>query len=440
MLQPIYEHDIFNLDESLQKESFVGKASNEYMAPPVKLGITFVNSDHTQAQADYYIGADWLDDKCSIPCIVLPKLNTDSAKVDYIKLFAEALSSNNPQITEYFGKCYDISFTRPEIMSETASNILNPLILIHYISVLKDLAKIGLKKGYVTREENLNCKIKGNIRFFQNFNINTLNKREEKIFCRYQEFTEDIPENRLLKKALVFTYKAMLSMDSKSLISIKREINKLLAIFQNVSDDVSPWEVSKVSLNKIFKSYPQAIRLAKTILKRYGYDIENVEKSKNSTPPFWIDMPRLYEIYIFNTLNKLYPGQIKFQVPGHHKSAADYIKLGGNHSHNNEFVIDAKYKQKYDRGEENIEDMREISGYARDSSILRQLGYTTSEMFNAPVIPCIIIYPSALKDDGTSLPSDDDIKLDEEYLVQTGHAMNSYIRFYRLCIPVPQLP
>jgi 5-methylcytosine-specific restriction enzyme subunit McrC len=260
------------------------------------------------------------------------------------------------------------------------------LLLIHYISLLERLVSTGLKKDYITIIENLKGKIKGQILFSQQLPQNIIPKREYRTVCRYQTYTEDIPANRLLKKALLFARKMLQIWMQRhsSYRKIQSRINKLLVAFTNVSEDIDVLQVQHLQNNKLFKTYPEAIRVAKMILMRFDYSVSNISEYNHTTPPFWIDMSRLYEMYVLNILRERYGKNILFQVSGYRGCKADYLHVG------EKIIIDAKYKPRYNYSNEGIlPDIREISGYARDKRILRSLDAETDEK----EVKCLIIYP-----------------------------------------------
>ena len=394
--------------------------TDDFMTIPDYLGIT---SNNNILEAGYYIGATWLQEN-KIAAIVKPKIQN----IDYLKMFAEALSIESDKESEYFSKCYGIDFDKPAIEVESSLNIITPLILIHYISVLKRLTKKGLKNDYIYREDNLQSKVKGHLLFQKQFRKNIINKREDKNFCGFQEYTIDIPENRLLKKALIFTNLAINNYESLTKQSvfenIRYTINQLLNSFINVSDNIDVTEVKTLKYNKLFSGYKEAIYLAKLILKKFDYSLQNAEILENKTLPFWIDMPRLYELYVYNYLNKSYPNQIEFQVEGYYKTAADYIIKDKG------IILDAKYKPKYENGNSGIiPDIREISGYARDEKILKRFDnpYITT-------IPCIILYPSCYEEMDNINSSQSDIF---DGILANAKKITPYRDFYKLKIDLP---
>jgi len=372
--QKVYSGKDLKALEDFQKDNpkaFVGLP--DFMKPPVHLGID------SNLNAAYYIGADWLN-KDELAAVVLPKMKD----IDFFEMFMSALDVSSE--ADYFSKCYGIAFDEPFIDAPKELNQLTPLLIIHYITVLQRLVNQGIKKDYVLIEDNLKAKIKGHLLLMPHLNQNVIPKRLDRAYCQYQVYTEDIPINRLLKKALLFAEQMVMTIDSLAKRQkLQSVINSLKTHFENVSDEVSISEVRSMNGNKLFRHYADAIRIAKDILRRYDYSITEISEMKTKTPPFWIDMSRLFELYVLSKLNACYPNQIKFQVKGHLRTQADYIHTG------EQIIIDAKYKPRYDytlRGI--IDDIREISGYARDTKILKELG---ADVSGADEVRCLIIYP-----------------------------------------------
>lgn len=386
----------------------------DYEGEPKYLGIT------PDMRASYYIGADWLTPEKAI--VVTPKM----PDIDYVRMFMAALRF--APSASYFSKFYGINYSRKKIESEKLDGILTPLLLIHFLSAVNKLLEKGLKKGYVTREENLQAKIKGKVMMSKQYSKNIANHRPDKIMCCYQEYSADIPENRLIKKALLFAKRTISKMPALQCHKIFPEINHMLlaslAAFDGVSDDIDTSSVRTVQKNKLYGDYGTAIKLAKQMLKRYDYSIDHIEGEKNLVPPFWIDMARLYEVYVYGLLQKAYPGSIKFQVKGHYQTAVDFLKM------DEELIMDTKYKPHYDTSNSRvIDDIREISGYARDEYILSELGISDQDR----VPNCLIIYPKM--EDCCTITAFHEGKP----LLLEATQFNSFRKFHKICVPVPKV-
>lgn len=397
-------------------------------------------------KAHYYIGASWFV-RNEYAFVVKPKV-----EVDYIKLFMTALELNSENEAAYFSNYYYIDFEKPAIETNALDNVITPLLILHYISLLRHLVSRGLKKGYVVREENLQSKIRGRILLQRHLTKNVFAKREDRVFCRFQEFTEDIPENRILKKALSFSVRFINQLPSFKchLQELTPHLSMIGSAFENVSEEVTIAQVAKVNAGKIFRHYESAIKVAKLILRHFDYSIDNASETAQSVRPFCIDMPRLYEMYVLSLLRKAYGDQIKFQVKGSHKTQVDYIKK----SENEKLIIDAKYKPHYSEGNKGIlDDIREISGYARDEKILKVLGWKPEEeSAKGNYFPkCLIIYPDSSTrfkwEKGDDSAEKDEEKITEmigdfpkeKILSEASHykKIPGFEDFYKIAVPLP---
>lgn len=414
------------------------------------IGLRYLGVDGS-FKAGYYIGVSWInppveaaDDGLAIQ--VLPKpLSEDAKSTDYIKMFAMALDVDSSDEAEYFSDYYHIDFDAPEINITAETNLITPLLLLHYLSILTQLTKKGLRKGYVLQEENLQSKVRGRILFSQNLWKNVLNRREDRIFCRFQEYTVDTPENRFLKKALLCAasqLKNIPSLQGKIAEDVFLRIGFLENAFSAVSEDCSASRTMKASSSKLFSHYAEAIKIAEMVLRFFDYDMDRIGKEKHSVRPFCIDMSRLYEMYVFHVLNEAYPNQIKFQVKGRHKTQVDYIKT------DEKIILDAKYKPRYANGNSGIvDDVREISGYSRDKRILTELKWNPDALQGKYLPNCVIIYPVPQveeNDEGSvKISSEKDCKTWNDVidynrpLIDFCDPIDAFHGFYKIAISLP---
>ena len=93
-----------------------------------------------------------------------------------------------------------------------------------------------------------------------------------------------------MKKALSFTecYLSRYKLNVPNNLSLVIQQGK--KAFAQVKDVCSPTEIERFRVNPLFKEYARAINVAKLILKRFGYDVQKIEKQTNMIPPFWMDM------------------------------------------------------------------------------------------------------------------------------------------------------
>ncbi|MCH3924394.1 MAG: McrC family protein [Bacteroidales bacterium] len=383
--------------------------------------------------AYYRIGAEYIDKEKETALVVTPKIK----KIDWAKMFMYCFSSAEEQNS--FSEIYDIDFDQKPIETNAFKGVLTPLLLFHFVSTVKKITSKGLKKGYVNREENLH-KVKGRIDFLQNFRKNVLLKREERVFCRYNEYSEDIRENRLIKKALLFCER-MFNVISKGtnnkFSDVQTTLNQCISAFDNVSDDIEYWEVKYTKSHKLYKEYDVAIKLAKMILRRYSFNIHNVENSKQeqTVPVFWIDMSLLYEHYVLGLLRETYGNQIIYQK-GFRVGIPDFLFKGEKEK----LILDTKYKPRYD-GDRKIskDNIWQLAGYARSRKLMEALGIKEEKEQNKTILPCVIIYPKDPEKDKTIISHKDFKNIDsliDENIVQKE---TDIVEFYKLCVELPTL-
>lgn len=381
-----------------------------------KLGLGFDN--YGNLWSSYYIGIDWIKENESY-IAVEPKIEN----LDYVKMFVHCL--NHPEISKFIKEIYHIDFQKAQIETQNANWDLTPFLVVHFLSLVETITKQGLKSNYIVREENLSSKIKGKILFSQQLKKNIVSKREDRIYCRFQEYSIDCLENRLLKKALLFVQRYTTKhLDKEKYKLLFQKQNRLLSAFENISENISYSETKRIKINALYKEYVEAIDLAKQILRRFGYSYMNTHNTEEKKlPPFWIDMSKLFELYVYSLLKDAYGSKIIYQLSEDGKRQTrgnygdiDFMKL------DEKILIDTKYKEIYTQdGKYDIDNIRQLSGYARDCEVLKKLDITSDN----EVIDCIFIYPDKTAND--NLKNRD---LKETSIIQ-------FTKFYKCGIKLP---
>jgi 5-methylcytosine-specific restriction enzyme subunit McrC len=168
----------------------------------------------------YYIGIDWLKEGHYI--LVEPKI----ADLDYIKMFMHCLK--HPEISPHVKEIYHFDFQKPKITPKTQVEMdFNLFLIAHFLKLVEKIVEQGLKKNYVQIEENLSSKIKGKIIWSQQIKKNIAAKREDRTFCRYQEYSVNCPENRLLKKTLLMIQRYLKHFDKTQIKPLIQQQNCL---------------------------------------------------------------------------------------------------------------------------------------------------------------------------------------------------------------------
>jgi len=367
-------------------------------------------------EADYYIGIDWI-----IPnkkyVYVAPKINTlliekfkrqteseyhfdideenkhelderiEFAELNYLKMYLDAAS--HPEIFQHTEKLLFIDWESQPIPITQQQDILTPFLVVQFLNLLKQIVRKGLKKSYYKVEQNLQGRIKGKILVAGQIKINVMKNRITTTLCSYEQFGIDNIENRLLKKVLDFVSNYI---NNNSIIfkgsdkNVQQLVSYCKPAFQQVSDEIDDYSLKHFKNNAFFKEYKEALKIGDFILKRFAYSISTTTEQKVLTPPFWIDMPRLFELYVYRQLLQIFsPNEINYHVSTYGNELDFLITKEGY-----KMVIDAKYKMHY-KSSHIHNDIRQVSGYARLKKVYDMLYLTEEE--NKKIIDCLIIYP-----------------------------------------------
>lgn len=359
-------------------------------------------------ETSYFIGLDWLiPNQCAL--MVYPKIEN----LDYLQMFMTCF--NNPEICEDLKKIYKIKFGEPPINLETNPFELTPLIVFHFLNVVKDIVKKGLKKDYIRIEDNLQSKVKGKIVFSKSLKLNNFKGRTDRSYCNYQEYSVDCFENRLLKKALVFV-RLYLNKHFKQNTELLYTLNYVFSAFADVSDEIDYYKIKNLKINALYKEYGEGLRLAQMVLKKFSYSLtETNEKESKEIPPFYIDMSLLFELYVYSKLKQEFGNQISYQSKGKYGNT-DFLKI------DEKLIIDSKYKPKYtEKDFYDIENIRQLSGYARDKGIAKKLKIENT----TTIVDCVIIYPN------------NDSKIDFNGRSLKEEEIHQFIQFHKCGIKLP---
>ncbi len=362
-----------------------------------------------ELKADYYVGLDWLGNTGRY-LYVEPKINNYAAwfneasdkeaddnqeppnfpatgiELDYLKMLLQVMSveESNKKIEDLV----KIDWVAKPITINQHDDRLTPFLIVRFLQTLKNLVRKGLKKNYYKVQENLPNRVKGKILVGQHIKQNVFKNRFTTTYCEYQVFGLDHAENRFLKKVLLFATAYVennKSLFGKIYSDIQHTIDYCRPAFELVSDEVNDYELKQSKYNPFYKEYSHALQTGRHILKRFAYNITQTSETKIASPPFWIDMPMLFELYVYSKMVAANPSdrnQINFQFKTY-GNALDILVAKTDF----QMVIDAKYKLHYKTGQIH-KDIRQVAGYARLNKVRQELGIDDDTN-----IDCLIIYP-----------------------------------------------
>ena len=374
-------------------------------------------SDVFFVETSYFVGIDWVTNDVAIQ--VRPKLEKHSGQIDYLRMLTEALKE--PENINHLDGLLAVDFKASPIPLNENEELLSPFIVTQFLMALNKAVKKGLRQYYYLVSENLKSKIKGKILVGKTISKNLSRGNDLDNYCQYQEYGINSEENKILKKALslsshiLSTYKGGLDISSLKMI-----ISHIYPYFKGVDDDYDLSKVDSFKANPIFKDYYKALEYGILILKRWAYGFNRNTSHIDSTPPYWIDMSKLFELYVYRELRQLY--QIPGEVCYHQQLRWRELDFLLNPQDGNPMVIDAKYKPRYHYSNPDIEDIRQISAYARMEGV-----YKTLNLPEDNIIDCLIIY--ANQECPPTIPGVFDTKKLSE--------VSGYSRFYKIGISLP---
>lgn len=401
-----------------------------------------------ELKADYCIGLDWLGNTGRY-LYVEPKINKKSTRIfntiinseyeilgldensnitesdllelDYLKMLLQV--TNVPESNTEIKGLVQIDWFAKPIEIEQKDDKLTPFLVVQYLQLVKAIVRKGLKKNYYKVQENLNNRVKGKILVGQHIKQNVFKNKFTNTFCEYQQFGEDHAENRFLKKVLQFASSYVENhkkLFGDKFIELQHTINYCRPAFELISNQVNDYELKHIKHNPFYKDYTTAIDLGKMILKRFAYNITQTTKDKVATPPFWIDMPRLFELFAYSKMIEANPTDrkaIHYQFSTYGNALDILVSKEGS-----QMVIDAKYKLHYKSGHLH-EDIRQVAGYARLNKVREKLQVTDDRN-----IDCLIIYPDM--ENGLDVLSLENIK-------ENRLPIQAYFNVFKLGVMLP---
>lgn len=381
--------------------------------------VTYNELDQTPYafETSYFIGVDWIVEN-EVPIYVRPKLDDKESEVNYIKMLFEALEE--PDNYKHLDQLCEINFDKPTIKINQSQDLLTPLLLIQYLNVLKKIVRKGLRKSYYNVRSNMNARVKGKILVNETIKKNHFNNKKLYSYCQYSEFGINNTENKILKKALSFSISAIQNIKGIDLSRFNDLTNYIKPAFVNVDNEVNIETLRHIKPDNLFKEYEQALELAKYILRKYGYNISSINSTQIKTPPFWIDMSKLFELYVFSKLKERFP--LHNEVLYHHKInylEPDFILNSKDGLF--KMVVDAKYKPRYEENRISVDDIRQISGYARLSKL-----YDLLKIEEDKLIDCLVVYSNQKSSRQNFINGNFQFVSEEQYQ-----------RFYKIGIELP---
>jgi 5-methylcytosine-specific restriction enzyme subunit McrC len=369
---------------------------------------------------NYFVGADWLI-KEKLAVYVEPKLN-DVQQVDFLRMLIQSLDTT--ENLDHLDKLFHIEYDEPWIHIPQQKDLLSPILIVQFLKLVQRIVHKGLKKSYYRVTKNLNGVVKGKILVGPQIRMNILKNKLTSTICNYQEYGTNSYENQFLKLVLKFvsTYLNQKNQffDPAQQILLKNILDFCNPAFEHVDVLQQKHKTIRATKNTFYTEYEDAMRIGSYILKRFSFNIDKASEIQVSTPPFWIDMSKLFELYVFGKLTQIFtrPGAVTY----HDKY------LGGKETDilirekDFECVVDCKYKPQYKDNSPSLEDKRQLAGYTRLQSVYNKLGIATTEVVKGLLIFSHQDYPE---------------EINRKNIFE--NKIGEYVDFYKAGIKLPEL-
>jgi len=330
-----------------------------------------------KCEADYFIGMRWIswaegDQKRKGVIWVRPKHHD----IPFEKLFWKCLS--HPIVNKHMGDCYRIFPEEDAIpLPGSAIDFVTPLLIADFLVRVRKLSQKGLRKRFVNIQETLNSRVKGKLLVTQTLREQVKKSTLIQTRCSYQIQSTNCIENQILKAALLQTQKYLNRHKSgESSNALDNLLHANLRMFSEVTvRSLSQTDFEQINHSAFYQEYKPALNLAKLILKSLGLSINSdISKKDRTVPPFYINMPELFERYCEVLLRNRYPDTLSgYGYTGYSETRLGKSKLRPDFiipSENR--IVDSKYKYWIDRSDD-IEGLRQLSLYSRHVKALEKL-------------------------------------------------------------------
>lgn len=377
----------------------------------------------SHVELSYFVGVDWIR-RGEHALYVEPKLDQEEGpRTDYLAMLLAVL--RHPDLLGHTRDLFAIDFDAPTIAITQQQDLLTPLLVVQFLEVVRRIVRKGLKKSYYRVKRNYTAAVKGKILVADTLKRSLGRHRQIDIICSHEEFGVNSLENRLLKRALRFVQRYLPAAAALPATSWMAGIfNEVLPVFDQISEEVAEHEIKRTPASVFYREYDEGIHLALLILRRFGYNLNRAPSElRVQTPPFWIDMSKLFELHVLGLLKDAYRGAVLFQEQGHY-GRPDFLLC----TDRMRMIIDAKYKRSYEHGYA-IEDIRQLSGYGRDRKVLARIGCPATD-WPQTMVKCLIIYPTRHAVTGSQTMAID--------LAQKT-AIKEFEQFFKLPITLPTI-
>jgi len=167
-----------------------------------------------------------------------------------------------------------------------------------YLASLSELIKRGLKQHYVYQEENAKF-LRGRLNFSDHLRENLLHR--ERFHISFDEFSLNIPQNKIIKSTLVFLAEKSKLSHNKLLINNYLNLFGSIESSENLIRDMLSIEAGG---NRLYSHYDQVLKWSKVFLMGESF---TSFKGKCLNMAILYPMEKIFESYVGAKIKSRYP-------------------------------------------------------------------------------------------------------------------------------------
>jgi 5-methylcytosine-specific restriction enzyme subunit McrC len=179
------------------------------------------------------------------------------------------------------------------------------LVVMHFVDLVNDRIRRGLYRDYVEREDNLGT-VRGRIVIHQQIQQNAI--LQHRMYCRFTEFTHDIPENQIIRQVV-----HLLSL-RVVFPGMRLKLQQLDATLADVAPtNLTVHDLDRMHYHRLNDDYQPIHRLCRLFMELLSLEHQSGETELRA---FFIDMNALFEAFIAAALRNTTPagGRVETQV------------------------------------------------------------------------------------------------------------------------------
>jgi hypothetical protein len=335
-------------------------------------------------------------------------------RVDHLRMYAACAA--DPDVSRHLDECLSVYDDEAPIDAPDTGD-WSPLIALAFVKSAHELVQRHLRRGFVSKENELRGRIRGQVAFGRYAATSLARGRPEVVPCRFQALEQDTLENRILRTALAGARRLLDGVTGQRLGGgdaqwriWTRQVDSALA--GAAVARIMPRDFLAARKSGAYRHYARPLALARAVLTRTGFDPNQHFDQERITRnvrlvPFRLATAELFERYVEVCLRGVglcvWAGYNDQNLGKPFKVRPDFLARKDN----NVLIVDAKYKDlsKQQPGGADDEnplrrDIYQTLGYSRHKKVLDKLAGKPSGI--------ILCYPAiggndSLKEAGNKL-------------------------------------